>query len=220
MIDKGEDMSILNDLIEQIEDTNLKERISEEVRRLSQRKSFGLVFEKHLPECTPVYDSPVKAGSTVAIKNGKVNDVYSWEQKLIEEEQDQNDFVCWIRNPPRSSWGLCIPCEINGETRPAYPDFLIIRKENSGYIVDVLEPHDPSRIDNLGKAKGFAEYAHQNPGVGRIQLIKIKRDAVGRERPFRLDMSKSMIRDKVAHCSGIGELNHIFDDYGFFQNNI
>ena len=144
----------------------------------------------------------------------------SWEQKLIEEEQDQNDFVCWIRNPPRSSWGLCIPCEINGETRPAYPDFLIIRKENSGYIVDVLEPHDPSRIDNLGKAKGFAEYAHQNPGVGRIQLIKIKRDAVGRERPFRLDMSKSMIRDKVAHCSGIGELNHIFDDYGFFQNNI
>ena len=69
-------MSILNDLIEQIEDTNLKERISEEVRRLSQRKSFGLVFEKHLPECTPVYDSPVKAGSTVAIKNGKVNDVY------------------------------------------------------------------------------------------------------------------------------------------------
>lgn len=76
MIDKGEDMSILNDLIEQIEDTNLKERISEEVRRLSQRKSFGLVFEKHLPECTPVYDSPVKAGSTVAIKNGKVNDVY------------------------------------------------------------------------------------------------------------------------------------------------
>lgn len=144
----------------------------------------------------------------------------SWEQKLIEEEQDQNDFVCWIRNPPRSSWGLCIPCEINGETRPAYPDFLIIRKENSGYIVDVLEPHDPSRIDNLGKAKGFAEYAHQNPGVGRIQLIKIKRDAVGRERPFRLDMSKSMIRDKVAHCSSIGELNHIFDDYGFFQNNI
>jgi type III restriction enzyme len=80
----------------------------------------------------------------------------------------------------------------------------------------VLEPHDPSRIDNLGKAKGFAEYARQNPGVGRIQLIKMKRDSVGKERPFRLDMSKSIIRDMISRCASIDELNHIFDDHGFF----
>jgi len=139
-----------------------------------------------------------------------------WEQKVIEEEQEQEEFVCWLRNPSRGAWALCIPYEIDGETRPTYPDFLIIRKDGSEYIVDVLEPHDPTRIDNLGKARGFAEYARQNPGVGRIQLIKMKRDAVGKERPFRLDMSRSLIRDKVAHCASIDELNHIFEEFGYF----
>lgn len=97
-----------------------------------------------------------------------------------------------------------------------YPDFLIIRKDGSDYIVDVLEPHDPTRIDNLGKARGFARYARENPGVGRIQLIKLKKDAVGMERPFRLDMSMRSIRDKIIRCASIEELNHIFDEHGFF----
>lgn len=161
----------------------------------------GIVYSDHLF----VDDS----GTAVINLNG-------WEQKVIEEEQKQDDYVCWLRNPSRGSWALCIPYEIDGETKPTYPDFLVIRKDGSDYIIDVLEPHDPTRIDNLGKARGFAEYARQNPGVGRIQLIKMKKDAVGKERPFRLDMSKSMIRDKVSRCTGVDELNHIFDDYGFF----
>ena len=85
------------------------------------------------------------------------------------------------------------------------------------YVVDVLEPHDPTRQDNLGKAKGFAEYARQNPGVGRIQLIRMQKDSVGQERAFRLDMSKSSVRDKVSRCVSNEELNHIFEDEGFFQ---
>lgn len=140
-----------------------------------------------------------------------------WERKVIEEEEKQEDFACWLRNPSRGSWALCIPYEINGETKATYPDFLIIRKDGPDYIVDVLEPHDPSRSDNFGKAQGFAEYARQNPGVGRIQLIKMKKDSIGQERPFRLDMSMSMVRDKVLRCSGIDELNHIFDEYGIFN---
>lgn len=37
-----------------------------------------------------------------------------WEQKVIEEEQQAQDkFVCWLRNPSRGSWALCIPYEIN-----------------------------------------------------------------------------------------------------------
>ena len=140
-----------------------------------------------------------------------------WEKKVIAEEEEQEDFVCWIRNPSRGSWALCIPYEIGGETKPTYPDFLIIRRDGSDYVVDILEPHDPTRQDNLGKAKGFAEYARQNPGVGRIQLIRMQRDSVGKERAFRLDMSKSSIRDKVSRCVSNDELNHIFDSDGFFQ---
>lgn len=140
-----------------------------------------------------------------------------WERKVIAEEEQHEDFVCWLRNPSRGSWALCIPYEIDGEKKPTYPDFLIIRRDGSEYVVDILEPHDPTRQDNLGKAKGFAEYARQNPGVGRIQLIRMQRDSVGRERAFRLDMSKSSIRDKVSRCASNDELNHIFESDGFFQ---
>lgn len=139
-----------------------------------------------------------------------------WEEKVIKEEEEQGDFICWLRNPPRGSWSLCIPYEMEGETKPTYPDFLIVRRDGSDYIVDILEPHNPTITDNLGKAKGFAEYARNNPGVGRIQLIRMKKDSLGVERPFRLDMSKSSIRDKVSHCASIDELNHIFEDLGFF----
>ena len=140
-----------------------------------------------------------------------------WERKVIAEEEQHEDFVCWLRNPSRGSWALCIPYEIDGETKPTYLDFLIIRRDGSEYVVDILEPHDPTRQDNLGKAKGFAEYARQNPGVGRIQLIRMQRDSVGRERAFRLDMSKSSVRDKVSRCASNDELNHIFESEGFFQ---
>jgi type III restriction enzyme len=145
----------------------------------------------------------------------KLND---WESKVIAEEEQREDFVCWLRNPPRGVWSLCIPYEIGGETKPTYPDFLIIRRDASGYVADILEPHDPTRQDNLGKAKGFAEYARQNPGVGRIQLIRMQRDSVGRERPFRLDMSKSSVRDKVSRCASNDELNRIFENYGSFES--
>ena len=47
------------------------------VDKLSKQKKSGLVFENHLPECTPLYDVPIKNGSKVALKTGKINDIYT-----------------------------------------------------------------------------------------------------------------------------------------------
>ncbi len=69
-------MSAINDLIAQIENSDLRDRIQAEVDRMNKQKKFGLIFEEHLPECTPLYDIPVKRGALVALKNGKVNEVY------------------------------------------------------------------------------------------------------------------------------------------------
>lgn len=141
----------------------------------------------------------------------------SWEEGVLIEEQRQADYVCWFRNPPRKPWSLCIPYEMGGVQKPTYPDFVIIRKEeDQEYVVDILEPHDPSRTDNLSKAKGFAEYARQNPGVGRIQLIRKSKDAVGHNRFKRLDMAMSAVRDKVSRAMTNEELDHIFETDGFF----
>lgn len=69
-------MSVLNDLISRIENPQLKERIQQETNRLLKQKKFGLVFEEHLPECTPLYDIPVKVGSVAAKKIGYMKDLY------------------------------------------------------------------------------------------------------------------------------------------------
>lgn len=142
----------------------------------------------------------------------------TWEAGVIEEEEKREDFVCWIRNPSRGSWALCIPYEIDGEIKPTYPDFIIVRKDRVlGYVVDILEPHNPDFKDNLGKAKGFAEYAKKNPGVGRIQLIRMSKDAAGNHKFKRLDMSKTAVRDKVSHAINTDELDHIFDTDGVIE---
>lgn len=70
-------MAAIDDLIDKIEDNELRLRIAKEVKELQKRKKFGLVFEEHLPECTPLYDVPVKIGKNVALKNGSINDTYT-----------------------------------------------------------------------------------------------------------------------------------------------
>ena len=69
-------MAAINDLINQIQDPALRDRIQKEVNKLAKQKKFGLVFEEHMPECTPLYDMPIKAGTTVAKRAGSVNDIY------------------------------------------------------------------------------------------------------------------------------------------------
>lgn len=70
-------MAILDELITQIENPDLRARIATEVEKLAKQKKFGLVFEEHLPECTPLWDIPVKAGRKAALKTGHVNDFYT-----------------------------------------------------------------------------------------------------------------------------------------------
>lgn len=70
-------MAILDELVTQIENPDLRARIAAEVDKLAKQKKFGLVFEEHLPECTPLWDIPVKAGRKAALKTGHVNDFYT-----------------------------------------------------------------------------------------------------------------------------------------------
>ena len=69
-------MALLQDLIQQIEDPVLRDRINAETDKLLKQKKFGLVFGDHLPECTPLYEVPIRVGGMVAKKIGYVNDIY------------------------------------------------------------------------------------------------------------------------------------------------
>lgn len=140
-----------------------------------------------------------------------------WEEELIDEESGRKDFVCWLRNPPRQSWSLCVPYMMDRENRALYPDFLIVRRDSRlGYVVDILEPHSPGFKDNLGKARGLAEYAMKEQRISRVQLIRKGRDAAGHEKFLRLDMSKGAVRNKVLSAVNNDELDYIFNDSGEF----
>ncbi len=62
-------MAKIDDLIGKIENPELRQRIEQEVAKMQKQRKFGLVFEEHLPECTPLFDIPVTRGCTVALKS-------------------------------------------------------------------------------------------------------------------------------------------------------
>ena len=90
-------VALLQDLIMQIDDTALRERILQETDKLVKQKKFGLVFEEHLPECTPLYDMPISVGRKVALKTGYVRDIYT-VLKI-----DGSDVICESRNTHEQS---------------------------------------------------------------------------------------------------------------------
>lgn len=78
-------MAAIDDLISQIPDESLRARISAEIKRANKQKKFGLVYEEHIPESTPLYDVPVKKGSIVAQKGAEITDLYYVEAILGEQ---------------------------------------------------------------------------------------------------------------------------------------
>ena len=94
-------MAAINDLIAQVDNPELRARLEQEVARLNKQKKFGLVFEEHMPECTPLYDMPVRLGSHVALRAQKdIQRVYTVvainaEKALCicETDKEQAEFV-------------------------------------------------------------------------------------------------------------------------------
>lgn len=160
------------------------------------------------------YENHLLASETTGIAKIKLN---GWEASLIEEESRRADFVCWLRNPARAAWALCLPYGIGGEKKSFYPDFLIVRSDpEMDYIVDILEPHGNQYADNLPKAKALAEYAKREDRIGRVQLIHKSTDAGGTSRFRRLDLTDLTVREKVLRAVSSDELDHIFDTDGTF----
>ena len=91
-------MSVISDLIEKVNDPDLRARLSEEVARMQQQKKFGLVFEEHLPEATPLYDAAIIVGSLVSLKDKEFKEFFRVKQikggiLICEREDDSHERV-------------------------------------------------------------------------------------------------------------------------------
>lgn len=115
-------MAVINDLIKQIDDKALRNRLTQEVDRMKDNKKFGLVFEEHLPECTPIYGTSIKKESFVSRKGKKIKDIY---------------FVVAIKD----SIATCIN-KINGEVTDIHVEELVVIAQFGEPIFPTLIPMD------------------------------------------------------------------------------
>ena len=135
----------------------------------------------------------------------------AWEHDLLLEEIGKGAYA-WLRNLDRKPWSLCIPYRSAGKILPMYPDLLIVEKDSEDYSYSILEPHDPSRTDNVAKAVGLAEFADKHQFTyNRIQLIRKKMGADRKEHFYRLDMAKVQVRNKVKAITDNAALDALFD---------
>ena len=74
-------MSAIHDLIAQVSDPRLRERLAAEWANAAKEKKFGLVFEDHLPELLPLHGAKPRKGDLVCRRQGALKDV--WQIKSI-----------------------------------------------------------------------------------------------------------------------------------------
>jgi adenine-specific DNA-methyltransferase len=58
-------MALIEELVAQIPDVAMQEALGREIADLKKRTTWGLVFERHIPESTRLLAAPIKVGSVV-----------------------------------------------------------------------------------------------------------------------------------------------------------
>lgn len=94
-------MAVIEDLLKKVSDPVLREQIAEEFQKLKSEKEYGLVFEEHSLESIPLYEIPVREGSSVALRSAENKETF------IVLSVDGNMAHC-ISNADESHCDFCI----------------------------------------------------------------------------------------------------------------
>lgn len=96
-------MASIDELLCKISDPKLKQDILNEIKILKKQKKFGLVFEEHLPEATPLYDAPIGIGTLVSLKDKEFKEFFRVKQisgkyLICEKVDESHEIVKLIKN--------------------------------------------------------------------------------------------------------------------------
>ena len=128
-----------------------------------------------------------------------------WEADSISPETAKPSTIGWLRNGEREGW-FCVPWRDGNIWRGFFPDFLVVREHGERLIVDIIDPHDDTKPDAVGKAKGLSDYAGKHADLlGHIDLIA----KIG-TRYRRLHLDQLAIRNKVDALQTISELRGLY----------
>lgn len=126
-------MSAIHDLIAQIGDPRLRERLAAEWASASKEKKFGLVFEDHLPELLPLHSARPCKGDLVCRRSGALKDV--WQVQQITD-----GLATCIR--PSSETHPSEPNRLSAETVEFAVNDLMVVREFGEPIFPALVPVD------------------------------------------------------------------------------
>lgn len=87
-------MSAIDQYIDRIPDSDLREQLRLEIARLTKKKKFGLVFENHLPDNVILHEVTIRRGTKVALKGKAPKDVYEVQSIFEGNTDNPRSAVC------------------------------------------------------------------------------------------------------------------------------
>lgn len=130
------------------------------------------------------------------------------EEAVLDDELASPSVVAWLRNVDRKPWALCVPYDIDGEDKPMYPDFLIIRDAGGHLVVDIVDPHAINLADAPAKAAGLAKFAAKHTHrFGRIELVMTED-----KKTKKFDLTNETVRNKIKGLKMHDQMKRLFDE--------
>lgn len=195
-------MAAIHDLIAQVADERLRERLAAEWARATRERKFGLVFEDHLPELLPLPKARPRKGDLVAPRGGPLKDL--WRVRGAKDGRLQ----C-VRPQAAVASGAPDAATSEAEFEPAE---VVVVREFGEPVFPALVPVDAVQNDNVAKARALARFAERHGGqFGRIQLIRKRRVAGGAEQFVRLEINTQAAIQQLLLIVTAAQLNNLFD---------
>ena len=125
----------------------------------------------------------------------------TWEEKVLEQEMQGQEFVGWYRNPSRGLRdSLAVPYKdpTTGNWKPMRPDFLFFSRDDDGQLVaDLIDPHGYHLTDALPKLRGLADFTE---AVGR-SFRRIEAVAELDGVLWKLDLKEDAVRAAIREAT-------------------
>ena len=155
----------------------------------------------------------------------------SWEEAVLTAELARPDVVAWYRNPTGGTQAIAVPYGALGAQAMVYPDFVVFRRVDGQIVVDIVDPHDPSRDDTAPKWSALSMWARQvndgtfdlddtldglghRPRLGRVWAVIADRSG----NLVHVNLLEDGIGDRLASIASAGAqeaaVRRLFDERG------
>jgi hypothetical protein len=198
-------MAAIHDLIAQVADLRLRERLAAEWGRATRERKFGLVFEDHLPELLPLPKARPRQGDLVAPRGGPLKDL--WRVRGAK-----NGRLQCVRPQAAGASGASGATDAAASEMALHTAEVVVVREFGQPVFPALVPVDAVQNDNVAKARALARFAERHGAhFGRIQLIRKRRVAGGAEQFVRLEINTQAAIQQLLLIVTAAQLNNLFD---------